>query len=469
MPSLGSGLSLGTISRLPGFDFDASVYINANSIPETQTIPSYGLNSIKYSNNFLQSTGLWNNSLINITANYAQNPFFTATDATLIANKNTSFGRILRISSLADAIRTSTRYNLSVFAKAGASSFLGMRIASGLTNSDVYPHFNLSNGTAISITPNAGTLHNMTITSFGNGWYRCSVSYTTPSTISSDILDFAVTTSTGSCVEATTENSNSVLIWGAQLEISNSNAPSDYAEVSGGYAQYRTSGSLINLTIEPRKQINNFVKELKNLGLWSNSVFWPLRSFQNNQVGTGVSSLGGLGSYAGTLTGGPTRRLSGVLLSSNQRIAVSVPYGATSGSLIGVTSTNSLSKEYGLLRDATNNGIWNPYSDNSYYFDYANPVRIISTPAPHVVPDNFNFISGYAGSSGLVLYRNSTLLTSGGTSANSSGSATDIAKSFTNAIQDVAFVMLSHSDARNSHSSIYSIYKSTLGQGLYLP
>ena len=41
MPRLGSGLSLGTINRLPGFDFDASSYIIANNILNSQEIRNY--------------------------------------------------------------------------------------------------------------------------------------------------------------------------------------------------------------------------------------------------------------------------------------------------------------------------------------------------------------------------------------------------------------------------------------------
>ena len=41
MPSLGSGLSLGTLNKIPGFDFDASSYIVANNISNSQEIRNY--------------------------------------------------------------------------------------------------------------------------------------------------------------------------------------------------------------------------------------------------------------------------------------------------------------------------------------------------------------------------------------------------------------------------------------------
>lgn len=55
-----------------------------------------------------------------------------------------------------------------------------------------------------------------------------------------------------------------------------------------------------------RQQISRFVTGIKDLGLWSSMVCWPLRSSQNAGTGTTAYSLGGLGSYNGTLVNGPT-------------------------------------------------------------------------------------------------------------------------------------------------------------------
>ena len=58
--------------------------------------------------------------------------------------------------------------------------------------------------------------------------------------------------------------------------------------------------------------LSAFVKGVKELGLWSNMVCWPLRSTQNAGTGTTAFSLGGLGTYNGTLVNGPTWTDSGV-------------------------------------------------------------------------------------------------------------------------------------------------------------
>jgi hypothetical protein len=52
-----------------------------------------------------------------------------------------------------------------------------------------------------------------------------------------------------------------------------------------------------------RQQISRFVTGIKDLGLWSSIVCWPLRSSQNAGTGTTAYSLGGLQTSNATLTG----------------------------------------------------------------------------------------------------------------------------------------------------------------------
>lgn len=59
-------------------------------------------------------------------------------------------------------------------------------------------------------------------------------------------------------------------------------------------------------------EINHFVKAIKRLGLWNSMVCWPLRSSQNAGTGTTAYSLGGLGTYNGTLVNGPTWGADGI-------------------------------------------------------------------------------------------------------------------------------------------------------------
>jgi len=97
-----------------------------------------------------------------------------------------------------------------------------------------------------------------------------------------------------------------------------------------------------------RQQISRFVTGIKDLGLWSSMVCWPLRSSQNAGTGTTAYSLGGLGTFNGTLVNGPTWGVDGVTstVGSSQTInASNVPqptntffFAVLNNSVIGWTS-----------------------------------------------------------------------------------------------------------------------------------
>ena len=71
--------------------------------------------------------------------------------------------------------------------------------------------------------------------------------------------------------------------------------------------------NICNITATtPRKQIRDFAAGVNDLGLWNSMVCWPLRSSQNAGTGTTAFSLGGLGTFDGTLTNGPTWGTDGV-------------------------------------------------------------------------------------------------------------------------------------------------------------
>ena len=73
-------------------------------------------------------------------------------------------------------------------------------------------------------------------------------------------------------------------------------------------------------------------------GLWPHMVCWPLRSSQNAGTGTTAYSLGGLGSYPGTLVNGPTWGASGVYCDgADDYVDMNfVPDSAASNSLFAV-------------------------------------------------------------------------------------------------------------------------------------
>jgi hypothetical protein len=93
-------------------------------------------------------------------------------------------------------------------------------------------------------------------------------------------------------------------------------------------AAYVTTAGVTDATA--KTQINDFVKGIKNLGLWSNIISWPLRSAQNAGTGTTAYSLGGLITKNGTLTNGPTWGTDGINFDGANDY-INVPFTEKSG------------------------------------------------------------------------------------------------------------------------------------------
>jgi hypothetical protein len=84
-----------------------------------------------------------------------------------------------------------------------------------------------------------------------------------------------------------------------------------FASYDSDAATYFNTAGVTDATA--KLQINSFVLGVKGLGLWGNMVCWPLRSTQNKGSGTIVYSLGGLGTYNGTMVNGPTWGTDGIV------------------------------------------------------------------------------------------------------------------------------------------------------------
>jgi hypothetical protein len=106
-------------------------------------------------------------------------------------------------------------YTHSVYAKKGTNNFIQLVGTSGIyTAANVFANFDLNNGVVGSVGAGATA----TITSVGNGWYRCTMTATaTATTAGSFILPCLVSSATASRAEANTLTT-SVFLWGAQLE-----------------------------------------------------------------------------------------------------------------------------------------------------------------------------------------------------------------------------------------------------------
>jgi hypothetical protein len=92
------------------------------------------------------------------------------------------------------------------------------------------------------------------------------------------------------------------------------------------------AGSGKTILPENLKQINKFVVGVKKLGLWNSMVCWPMRSIHNAGTATTVYSLGGLGTYNGTMVNSPTWGYNGIYIYGSTGTSSSVQ--ATVGNLV---------------------------------------------------------------------------------------------------------------------------------------
>ncbi len=188
----------------PRFDYNpATLAANGLLIEEQRT------NLLTWSEDFSNAVYSKNNSTV--TANATTAPDGTTTADALVRGANNAAEAMLRVTTT-QAI--STAYTLSIFAKAGtASAYLYLRnlaVDGGLPNGLVV--FNPATGAIVS----SGSSYTSTsMVPFGNGWYRCIVTGTTPGTIANNFIDIGVCNASG---VVTGNAGDTVNVWGAQLE-----------------------------------------------------------------------------------------------------------------------------------------------------------------------------------------------------------------------------------------------------------
>ena len=217
-------------------------------------------------------------------------------------------------------------------------------------------------------------------------------------------------------------------------------------------------------------QINSFVIQAKALGIYNNMVCWPLRSTQNSGTGTTAYSLGGLTTANGALTGAslPTWGVNGVnfLPSVSSRItaslAISQPF-----SVYGCISFNNLTNGGSLFSggSGTNAQIYNFLNSGKIEADAGTP---LTSSASYSLGSKFFPTAYFNGASSVVGINNSTSNGSAGSNGISSliiGNNNNI--NFAGKNIEIPFLMFVSNSAINS--SVYTLYKNTLGQGLGLP
>ena len=181
-----------------GFDENTSI----------TTLVQTGENLLTYSEQFNDASWFKNN--YNVTANATTAPDGTLTADKLIAINASTFHDLFKSPGL-----SSNTYTLSIFAKAAEQSFIQLRIDDGVLSRVAM--FNLSTGSVSS----SSNVTSPTITSYPNGWYRCSITVTT------NIINVVFNGfPTSSNATYSGDGVSGVFIWGAQFE--RSSVATDY-------------------------------------------------------------------------------------------------------------------------------------------------------------------------------------------------------------------------------------------------
>jgi hypothetical protein len=204
--------------RGPRFHHDFTSGVSGLLIEEGRT------NLLTWSEEFNNTSG-WSQTIGGFaTANQTTSPSGN-NDADLLSARNTLYGGILRRAA-APAYAANTTYTMSVYAKAGTHQFIGLRLSGSSAGSsgNVYSVFTLSgSGSATAPTPVSGTINSVSCVSAGGGWYRCTLVYTTGSTVPAGTTDIAICQSNGNTA-FTPAGTETVYLWGAQVEAGSSAA-----------------------------------------------------------------------------------------------------------------------------------------------------------------------------------------------------------------------------------------------------
>lgn len=234
-----------------------------------------------------------------------------------------------------------------------------------------------------------------------------------------------------------------------------------------------------------KQQINAFVVGVKALGLWNNMVCWPLCSAQNKGSGTTAYSLGGLGTYNGTLIGGSSWGSTGIVLDgTNGAITTNYiqPNGSASFCFVGKMSIPIASNYIAYaIDDLTNRKMglfWSNANSSKVVFE----ANLSGTMATRVLIDNTatqNLICVQASHDGTNFYAqcnaNTIQSVAGSGTMQGTGAALvlgrrsiDAAPFYMNGIISFAYAIQS-SSINSNFTNFYILYKTTIGTGLGLP
>jgi hypothetical protein len=176
----------------------AATFVGSNGL--IQTTPA-SVNLLTYTQEF--DNAAWTKNGSTVTANTTAAPDGTSTADKLVENTATAQHLLARTENVASAPVT-----FSVYAKAAERSWISLYI--GAVNTSAF--FNLSTGTVGTVQASVTA----SITSVGNGWYRCSI--TAASVGNGSLTRGIYVANADNSTSYTGDGTSGIFIWGAQLQ-----------------------------------------------------------------------------------------------------------------------------------------------------------------------------------------------------------------------------------------------------------
>jgi hypothetical protein len=269
--------------------------------------------------------------------------------------------------------------------------------------------------------------------------------------------------------------------------------------------RYQVASVIINTAIDADAQafittsgatdvegIDQFVKGVKNLGLYNSMVCWPLRSTQNAGTGTTAYSLGGLGTYNGTLVNGPVWTTNGITFGGNTQYIQYSPqfsidfteggysvHAVWSGMGVAVSSGEGafglFSSSDSVLENAITSGVlggasWIPqsrnYNGNRYH---GGTVSSLSISGDLGYGWNADTLTLQTNGSNITTSLNASFTPSNGLKTMRTAGRNNTTASATSRVSYLIAFPPNVGMTTGLMTSIYNTAKATLGQGLSLP
>jgi len=260
-------------------------------------------NLLTYSEDF--GNAAWSKSSSTIYSDFTIAPDGSESADKLIEHATTAGHYISQ--SLSIIAASSKKYSYSVYAKAKEKQYLQLIVTGGGLEPNEYANFDLQNGTLGSI----GSSVEAVITHAGNGWYRCSISFTPISSSAGSVYLWVINAPNSARAPSTVGNGyDGLFIWGAQIEDASA-SPSSYVTTTGATASRSYDNAVMTGTNfsswynqEEGSVYSEFKMEQKPLVSYFSNGVWSINDSTSSNIlyiaANTNNYLRAVNNYAGT-------------------------------------------------------------------------------------------------------------------------------------------------------------------------